>query len=548
MTAKESLMSSESDNAAKNTNPELGTVKFIPTDGDVEVTIPTKIIGLTKEQLEEYRNDPFWKYIRFFSFILFWIVWAAMFVGAVLIVVLSPKCAASTDSKSWFENSVSYQMFVPTFYDSDGDGVGDYKGVSDKLDYLRSIGVDSIWPAPVIKTHKDDFDVNDVVDFDKIDERFGTEESLKQLIVDTHYKDIKFVADIPLSVSNKHNWVLEANKNETTKYKSFFTDISNHILDLSNEEVKGKFLSVIKKFIDYGVDGIYLRNPKNIDGVSINKLVNTIKEFAPQEFVVYTDKSIIEEKPETYSIYPIFTKSCSISNLPKCIFSNVNSGINNQTSKKIMWNLLEDESERLDGKVGDQSGKIVNILSMLQLVLPGSMKVNYGDEYGLQTSQSNIAKHMPLMSWNNDNHNGFTTAEGGLLFGKAKNADKVNAYGDLHTMGSISKVFQRLSKLKEREEILKSGETEVLLENGVLYVYRYPKDGIGKTYILVLNLNAPSTSGKEIKIQDKFIINKESITVVTASFGVPNHSPRENINIKTGSVILQSMEGILLKV
>uniref|UniRef100_A0A0K0F3X5 Neutral and basic amino acid transport protein rBAT (inferred by orthology to a human protein) n=1 Tax=Strongyloides venezuelensis TaxID=75913 RepID=A0A0K0F3X5_STRVS len=548
MAANESLMSSGSETFSKDNNPELGSVKFVPCDGDVEVSIPTKIIGLTKEQLEEYRNDPFWKYIRFFSFILFWILWAAMFIGAILIVVLSPKCSRNTNAQTWYENSISYQLFVPTFYDSDGDGVGDYKGVSQKLNYLRKIGVDSIWPGPIIKTDKDDFDVNEVVDFDKIDERFGDEESLKQLIADTHYENIKFIADIPLSVGMKNNWMIEAQKNGSNKYKEYFNDINNGILNLSNPDVNEKLLSVVKKFTDLGADGVYIRNPKNIDGESVGRLINSIKQNAPKEFVVYTDKSIKEETPETYFIYPIFTKSCSLTNLPKCIYSNVNSGINNQTSKKVMWSLLEDESERLDGRIGQETERAVNLLTMLQLILPGSLKINYGDEYGLQTSQSPNAKQMPIMSWNNDNHNGFSTAEGGLIFGKAKNADKVNAHDSLHKMGGMSRIFQKMAKLKEREDILKIGTTDVKLENGILYVYRYLKNTAGKVYILALNLNTPSTPEKTLTIEDKFLIDKEVIQVITTSYGLDDPIPRENIDIKTGSITLKSMEGILLRV
>lgn len=546
MAANELLMSSGSETFTKDTNPEIGSVKFVPTDGDIEVSIPTKIIGLTKEQLEEYRNDPFWKYIRFFSFILFWILWVGMFVGAILIVVLSPKCSGNSDTKSWFENSVSYQLFVPTWYDSDGDGVGDYMGVSQKLDYLRKIGVNSIWPTPIIKTDKDDFDVNDVVDFDKVDERFGNEESLKQLIDDTHYQNIKFIGDIPLTVSKKHTWMMEGQKNESNKYKSYFTNINEGILDLSNNDVKEGFLKVIKKLTDYGVDGVYLRNSKNIDGNSVKKLIESIKQTTPEDFVIYTDKSIIESPPETYTIYPIFTKSCSISNLAKCIFTNINYGINNQTTEKIIWTLLGDETERLDSKIHEGSDKIVNLLTMLQFILPGSLKINYGDEYGLQTSQSSNAKEMPIMSWDSSNHNGFSSAEGGLIFGKGKNADKVNANDGFHTLGSMIKIFQKLGKLKEREDVLKIGTTKVILENGILYVYRYIENIPGKTYILALNLNPSSTSKKTIGIEDKFLIDKENIQIVTSSYGFDTFVPRENIDIKTGSITLKPLEGILI--
>ncbi|VDO97432.1 unnamed protein product [Heligmosomoides polygyrus] len=71
-----------------------------------------KTIGLTKEQLEKYRNDPFWKPVRTVLFALFWISWLAMFAGAILIVVLSPKCAEK-QKPEWWQTKVSYQIRVP---------------------------------------------------------------------------------------------------------------------------------------------------------------------------------------------------------------------------------------------------------------------------------------------------------------------------------------------------------------------------------------------------------------------------------------------------
>lgn len=65
-------------------------------------------------------------------FVLFWLVWIGMFAGAILIVVLSPKCQAKAE-KDQSENMVVYQIFTPTFRDSDGDGLGDFNGIKGKL-------------------------------------------------------------------------------------------------------------------------------------------------------------------------------------------------------------------------------------------------------------------------------------------------------------------------------------------------------------------------------------------------------------------------------
>ena len=79
---------------------ETGGVKFVKDCETIDVPPTTKLIGLTKEQLEQYRNDPFWKPVRYGLFVLFWLVWLGMFVGAILIVVLSPKCSSTNSTGS----------------------------------------------------------------------------------------------------------------------------------------------------------------------------------------------------------------------------------------------------------------------------------------------------------------------------------------------------------------------------------------------------------------------------------------------------------------
>ncbi|KAK6020673.1 hypothetical protein OSTOST_13670, partial [Ostertagia ostertagi] len=70
-----------------------------------------------------------------------------------MIVVLSPKCAEK-QKPEWWQTKVSYQLLTPTFYDTDNDGVGDFRGVSEKIDLLRKIGVTTIYPSPVIEIEK----------------------------------------------------------------------------------------------------------------------------------------------------------------------------------------------------------------------------------------------------------------------------------------------------------------------------------------------------------------------------------------------------------
>uniref|UniRef100_A0A915E6L6 Solute carrier family 3 member 2 N-terminal domain-containing protein n=1 Tax=Ditylenchus dipsaci TaxID=166011 RepID=A0A915E6L6_9BILA len=182
MSAEDSLMPmSEAGKTPQNYNIESGQAKFNKDSENVDVQATTKLIGLTKEQLEQYRNDPFWKPVRYALFVLFWLVWLAMFIGAILIVVLSPKCAAKVEPK-YYENLISYQVYTPTFYDTNGDGVT------------------AIW-ANFIESNKDEFLPQEVMNLMEVDPRYGTQDDLKALISATHNSRMHFIMDLPLTVS-----------------------------------------------------------------------------------------------------------------------------------------------------------------------------------------------------------------------------------------------------------------------------------------------------------------------------------------------------------
>ncbi|VDK47074.1 unnamed protein product [Gongylonema pulchrum] len=130
-----------------------------------------------------------------------------MFAGAVVLVVLSPKCVLKKEPE-WWRKHVSYQIFTPSFRDSNNDGIGDFSGIKEKLNDLRKVGIQTIWVTPVIATQKDDFLPLDVVDFASVDERFGTTNDLKLLIDEAHQLDMHFTMDLPISTTSaSHSWL-----------------------------------------------------------------------------------------------------------------------------------------------------------------------------------------------------------------------------------------------------------------------------------------------------------------------------------------------------
>ena len=89
--------------------------------------------GMSKEELMQYANDPFWVRLRIFLLIFFWLAWFAMLIAAIVIIILAPKCPPRKDLQ-WWQKDVICQVYPRSFQDTNGDGVGDLKGNFNRLD------------------------------------------------------------------------------------------------------------------------------------------------------------------------------------------------------------------------------------------------------------------------------------------------------------------------------------------------------------------------------------------------------------------------------
>lgn len=106
----------------------------------------------------------------------------------------------------WLDNAVFYEIYPTSFYDSNGDGIGDLKGIEQKVDYIKSLGVDCVWLNPIFKSPFKDGGY-DISDYYEIDKRFGTMEDLESLIKTFHKNGLKLVLDLVIGhTSDKHPW------------------------------------------------------------------------------------------------------------------------------------------------------------------------------------------------------------------------------------------------------------------------------------------------------------------------------------------------------
>ncbi|WP_252223396.1 MULTISPECIES: alpha-glucosidase [unclassified Clostridium] len=123
---------------------------------------------------------------------------------------------------NWWKESVVYQIYPRSFKDSNGDGIGDIRGIIEKLDYLRELCIDVIWLSPVYKSPNDD-NGYDISDYKDIMTEFGTMNDFDELLKSAHEKGIKIMMDLVVNhTSDEHKWFVESRKSENNKYRDYY--------------------------------------------------------------------------------------------------------------------------------------------------------------------------------------------------------------------------------------------------------------------------------------------------------------------------------------
>ncbi|WP_252247804.1 alpha-glucosidase [Clostridium sp. ZS6] len=123
---------------------------------------------------------------------------------------------------NWWKESVVYQIYPRSFKDSNGDGIGDIRGIIEKLDYLRELGIDVIWLSPIYKSPNDD-NGYDISDYKDIMTEFGTMNDFDELLKSAHEKGIKIMMDLVVNhTSDEHKWFVESRKSENNKYRDYY--------------------------------------------------------------------------------------------------------------------------------------------------------------------------------------------------------------------------------------------------------------------------------------------------------------------------------------
>ena len=220
----------------------------------------------------------------------------------------SGRAQSCTDSRKWWKESVFYQIYMPSYADSNGDGYGDFKGITDKLSYLQEIGVSGIWLTPFLSSPKVD-NGYDIADYYAVDPTYGSKADFDTFLQEAHKRGIKVIMDMVLNhTSTDCKWFQESSKSKDNPYRDYYIwkdqpnnwesffggtawekdnttnqyyyhKFDRRMADLnwSNPKVVAEVQKILRFWLDRGVDGFRFDviNFLNTDGITAD---NPLKE------------------------------------------------------------------------------------------------------------------------------------------------------------------------------------------------------------------------------------------------------------------------------
>lgn len=133
-----------------------------------------------------------------------------------------PAAGDGRIAEKWWKEAVFYQIYPRSFYDSNGDGIGDLPGIMEKLDYLKELGIDALWLSPVYDSPNDD-NGYDIRDYRAIMREFGTMEDFDRLLAEVHKRGMRLIMDLVINhTSDEHTWYRQALADRNSPYREYY--------------------------------------------------------------------------------------------------------------------------------------------------------------------------------------------------------------------------------------------------------------------------------------------------------------------------------------
>jgi glycosidase len=478
--------------------------------------------------------------------------WQEMDIESVGPVTGMPQ---GTDGFDWWNDSVFYEIYVRSFYDSDGDGIGDLNGITQKLDYLNDgdsdtstdLGITGLWLMPIYSSPTNHG--YNVTDFFTVDPEYGTMDDLFTLLDAAHARGIRVILDISLNVtSNQHPWFINAG-NPASPYhdwyiwadddpgytgswgqqvwfpykgRYFYSTYSAYSpdLNLTNPEVTEKLQEVVRFWLqDVGVDGFRLDSAKHmIEEGSIQE--NTASTHAWWESLRPFYKQI---NPQAVTVAEVWDNTYITAeylqgdevdlsfefNMAGTFINAVNSGNSNRVKEQIELSyslipplqfasfLTNHDMDRLMTQLNDSPAK-VNVAASLLLTAPGVPFLYYGEEIGLQGQRPDVQNRLP-MQWSADQFAGFSTGSPWASLGP--DWENFNVAAETGDQASMLSHFRNLIQARNQHAALRVGDLSVVTSSdSALYsILRVSQE---EAVLVLINLTAKPLIDYQLALED----------------------------------------------
>lgn len=384
----------------------------------------------------------------------------------------NPKLHTDFDTY-WWNDAVFYEIFVRSFYDSNGDGIGDFQGIIEKLDYLNDgnpdtdtdLGVTAIWLMPMMESPS--YHGYDVTDYYRVEPDYGTMADFEAFLQEAHNRGIKVIVDLVLNhSSNQHPWFTQSANNDnsfrdwyiwSTHKPDFLGPWGQDVwhrneadyyyglfwggmpdLNYNHQPTKEEMFNVANFWLDKGVDGFRLDAIKYLieDG---DKMENTPATFSLLEEFSRIYKS---NNPNAFTIGEVWSNTASIipyvqnERLDVCfefdLASDIISAVNNKNPLSIQQQMNNIQSSypalqygtfltnhdinRVFNQVGLNTQKM-KLAASIYLTLPGVPFLYYGEEVSMIGTGAHENIRRP-MQWSDAAHAGFSTVTPWISIGQ----------------------------------------------------------------------------------------------------------------------------------
>ncbi len=410
----------------------------------------------------------------------------------------------------WWNDAVFYELFVRSFYDSDGDGIGDFQGIIEKLDYLNDgnpntetdLGITAIWLMPMMASPS--YHGYDVTDYYQTEPDYGTMDEFGQLLDEAHRRGIRVIIDFVMNhSSNQHPWFLQSSsQNQNFRdwyiwsdhnpgfqgpwgqgvwhgqpgnyyYGLFWSGMPD--LNYQHQPVKDEMFKVTRFWLDKGVDGFRLDAIKYLveDGAVLENSSGTFKLLEEFQDVYQNSNTeafaIGEVWSTTSSIIPYVQNerldACFEFDLAAAILDAIKNraprGIHEQMSKiqssypplQFGTFLTNHDMDRAYDQLGSNLSN-AKLAASIYLMMPGVPFIYYGEEITMAGTGEHENIRRP-MQWSNEAHAGFSTSKPWNQIGDNHSTRNVAAMES--DPNSLLNHYKRLIHLRNKEASLRRG-------------------------------------------------------------------------------------------